>query len=146
MIWVRFPAHQRFLPFSSVKLAHFIPQVVALAVVGCGGGGNSPPKPPEPPTEVECTASLQWVMPTERMDETPLTPGELEKLTIYVMESPEPRDELFLLIIEVTDVNLISWEIQDLELRDLYFSVRVTDTEGRESAHSNVEGKDCTVD
>lgn len=85
-------------------------------------------------------------MPTERMDETPLATDELEKLTIYVMETPEPRDEMFLMIIEVTDVNLISWEIQDLELRDLHFSVRVTDTEGRESAFSNVRGKDCTID
>ncbi len=111
-----------------------------LAVSSCGSDGS----PPSPPSAANCTAFLQWVPPIERMDGTPLTIAELDKFTIFVSESPDPRDMLITLVVEVTDANMISWEVVALSAEQHFFWVTVTDTEGRESGPSNVEDKDCS--
>jgi len=111
-------------------------------LAGCGQGGGF--NPPEPPVATDCTAFLQWIAPTERMDGTPLLITELSKYTVYVSESPEPLDMLIEMVIEISDPNVISWEVFDLS-HPHWFWVTATDTEGLESGPSNVEGKDCTL-
>lgn len=72
-----------------------------------------------------------------------MTHMEVEKIVIYVSETPEARDEAFVLIVEVSDPHIVTWRIPNLEKSQWYFFVRVVDTEGRESAFSNSEGKQC---
>lgn len=122
-----------------MKVAGFIPLVIALAVAGCGGGGS----PPEPPVAIPCTAFLQWQAPASRMDGTAILPGELDKFTIFVSSSPAPADMLIVLVVDVEDGNLTSWEVKALSSSQHYFWVTVTDTESRESGPSNVEEKNC---
>lgn len=109
-----------------------------LVLLGCESGGDSPPEPPV----AECSAFLQWVAPTERADGTPLPLSELSKFTVYVSESPEPEDMLIEMIIDISDPNVISWEVFDLSHQH-WFWVTATDTENRESGPSNVVAKDC---
>lgn len=117
----------------------FLALIIPLLIAGCDRGGSSPPAPPT----VMCSAFLQWTAPTERMDGTALTVSELKSFTIFVSESPDPDDMLIELIVGITDVNLISWEVKNLTLAQHYFWVTVTDTDNRESAPSNVEDKQC---
>jgi len=77
------------------------------------------------------------------MDGTPLPLSELREFTIYVSSSPDPTDMMIELVVGITDVNLISWEVRNLTSAQHYFWVTATDTENRESAPSNVEDKQC---
>lgn len=77
------------------------------------------------------------------MDGTPLALDELSAFTIFVSESLDPADMMIELVIGIEDTNMISWEVRNLTVAQHYFWVTATDTEGRESAPSNVEGKDC---
>lgn len=106
-------------------------------------GGASAEAPPLPPTSNACKPFVEWELNLGRMDGTPMTYDEIQKITIYVMETPEPRDEAFVMIIDITDPYLTSWRINKLNYTVLYFSVRVVDLEGRESAFSVVQMAEC---
>lgn len=110
-----------------------------LLLAGCDLWGDK--APPEPPV-VDCSAFLQWVAPTERADGTPLLISELSKFTIYVSESSEPEDMLIEMVIDISDPNLISWEVFELSHKH-WFWVTATDTDNLESGPSNVVDKDC---
>lgn len=113
--------------------------VSLLILAGCGGGGS----PPSPPNPVGCTAAVQWEPSGERTDGTPMPVEEIAKFTIFVSNSPEIVEGALELEVDITDRHLTAWEVPDLRPGQHWFYMTVTDTEGRESTYSNVQGKQC---
>lgn len=117
-----------------------------LLLGGCSGGsgGNGPglPLDPNDPTNT-CIATLSWSPPTERMDDSPLALEELAKFTIYVNDAEGMEEARITLVIDLTDVYLIQWEIRNLPAGQHYFYMTVTDTEGLASGYSNEVSKFC---
>lgn len=112
--------------------------ILSFLLVSCGGGGSAPaPLPPEPPAPppppvLDCSATLSWTAPTERIDGTPLGLDELSKLTLY-----GTRDGSLDLMIDIVDVALISWEIRTSPEGNWMFEMTATDTLDQESDRSN---------
>lgn len=112
--------------------------LASLLLVSCEGGGSNPPP------SFSCTAALTWQAPTETLDGTPITTQNLSKYTIYMSEEPETEDHFIELVIDVTDVNMITLEIKDISPGQHWFYLTVTDVENRISPYSNILGKMCT--
>lgn len=115
-------------------------QVLAIALLLWSGVCLAQTPPPD---HQACSAHLKWDQPPLRMDGTALKKEDIAYYNVYVSLSPEPRDEEYILILELDKSSQQVVQINDLGRLELYFFVTTTDTEGRESAHSNVEFKDC---
>ena len=95
-----------------------------LLLAGCPGGNNSPPGDPDPSDT--CTAILEWAPPTARMDESPLTLEELQKFTVYVNNAEGMEEARITLVIDLTDVYMIQWEIRNLPAGQHWFYMTAT--------------------
>ena len=116
--------------------------VVLLAGCSNGGGDNQSPLPMPSPTP--CSAILEWEPPTQRMDETPITKEEFSKFTIFVADKEGYEQFDLTIVMDISDVYLIQWEVKNLPSGQNWFYMTVTDTEGRESGYSNEVSKLCS--
>ena len=120
-----------------MKLAVVILLLLLLSSCGKGGGFSNPPLEP-------CSAILLWAVPKFRINDKPLPLDELAKITIFVNRLSGFRKEFIEFTVDITDVNLIQWEIKDLNRGRHWFYLTVTDTDNIESGFSNEEFKICT--
>lgn len=119
--------------------------IALLLLAGCGGqNGDNPAWPPDPtdPNNI-CTATLDWAPPTGRMDTTPLRVEELQKFTIYINDAEGMEEARITMVIDLTDVYLIQWEIRNLPAGRHWFYMTVTDLDNLVSAYSNELTKVC---
>ena len=87
----------------------------------------------DPPFDPNCMATISWLPPTERIDDTPFTVEEIDRYDIFIgLESG-----IWYRIIGIEDRYLIQWEEDYLQGGDNYFTMTVTDTGGLESVHSD---------
>jgi len=77
------------------------------------------------------------------MDNTPLTLDELQKFTLYVNDAEGMEEARITLVVDLTDVYLIQWEIRNLPAGLHWFYMTATDTENRVSGYSNELSKFC---
>ena len=128
-------------------------------LVGCSGGGENtwttgPPVTGETttpsantggvlPPPATCNVTITWEAPYDRIDGTPITTEELEKYTIYISHQEDTKPSTLITIVDVTDTDLITFEIKGLSKGQKYFYMTVTDTEHRESTFSNILNKLC---
>ena len=110
--------------------------ILCLILAGCDGGADTSP--------YSCIATLTWNPPDTTIDGTPITTNDLSKYTIYMSEQPEVADHFIELVVDITDVNMITMEIRDISRGQHWFYLTVTDVEDRISPFSNVLGKECT--
>ena len=113
--------------------------VLGLLSTACGGEASSPPDP-----QNTCNVKVEWEYPVNRLDGTPLTIQEIAKLTIYISASEGGDDDDLIRIEDVTASNgrntyVLHWVPQGLS----WYTLTVTDTEGRESQVSNEIPKLC---
>ena len=111
-----------------------------LVLAGCGEGASTFSQPPQ----ATCSATITWEPPTERTDGTPLTTAELKQYTIYVNRRDSVDTSTLVTIYEVSDTNIVTWQLDGLSKGQKYFYMTATDTEGRESTFSNIMSKLCT--
>lgn len=111
--------------------------IFVLGVGGCEGADNA--KPPQ----ATCTATLTWEPPYDRVGGAPLSTAELEKYTIYISRQENTDTSFLLRIVEVSDTNLITYEVDDLPRGMKYFYMTATDMQGIESTFSNILSKIC---
>jgi len=78
------------------------------------------------------------------MDSTPLTLNELQKFTLYVNDAEGMEEARITLVVDLTDVYLIQWEIRNLPAGQHWFYMTATDTENNVSGYSNEVSKFCT--
>jgi len=78
--------------------------------------------------------SLRWIAPATRTDGTPLNLGDINGYYIYVGTT---RDNLQMWT-ELTDGDMTTLTIDDLEFGDYYVAISVFDREANVSAQSNV--------
>lgn len=109
-----------------------------LILAGCGGGADTVPLP-----DNTCTATLTWEYPVVRLDGTTLSREELQKLTIYVNEQSGMNEETIERIEDIMDINIITWEVRQLNDGVHWFYLTVTDVKNTESGFSNEESKLC---
>jgi len=83
--------------------------------------------PPAPPIPTFCSAILEWGPPVSRMDGSPISIEELSKYTIYVNEEEGRNESTLVLVIDITDPSLVSWEIRNIDLQTHWFYMTVTD-------------------
>lgn len=111
--------------------------LLSLFLVGCDSGGKNPSIP-------KCSATVFWETPNTRYDGTELTLEELKKFTIYINRSSDPYNTNTLAyIIDITNVQLTSWDITDIKSGMYSFYMTVTDKEERISPISNVIRQFC---
>jgi len=79
------------------------------------------------------TATLTWTLPTTRVDNTPLAPGDIAQVDIYDTSSPTPDVPIFSLAGGGT-----SYTTDVLAVGVHNFWVAVQDTTGHRSAPSNM--------
>lgn len=115
-----------------------------LVLVGCGGGADTSAFAPIPPSKKDCKAILTWERPIERTDGTEFAIDDIEKFTIYVNKIEDVNDRTLILVMDITDASIVTWEFSELTTGPNYFYMTVTDTEGRTSTYSNIKGKNCT--
>lgn len=112
-----------------------------------GGGCVESGSPPQPPVSVFCSAFLEWEPPKFRMDGSPITIEELSKYTIYVNEEEGKNEATLVLVIDINDPSLVSWEIRNLDVQLHWFYMTVTDNSrptNFTSPYSNELRKDCS--
>lgn len=114
--------------------------ILGLLLVGCSD--NSSP-PTEPDLINTCTAILEWAPPIKNMDGTSLELEKLQKFTIYVNDAEGMEEARIILVIDLTDVYLIQWEIRNLPAGLHWFYMTATDTENNVSGFSNEKSKTC---
>ena len=68
---------------------------------------------------------------------------ELAKLTIFVNRFPGQRQESVEFTLDITDVNIIQWEVHNLARGQHWFYMSATDIDGEESGFSNELSKIC---
>ncbi len=131
-----------------------------LFLVACGGSSSPPPKPatcpwdftktvddpdcveplPSPPP-VTCDHTLQWINPTEDINNNPLPEGSLTKATIYVGMIPMAPEEELEFIVGV-DAYIVMWTIADQPEGLWYYRLTVSNEYG-ESDFSNEASATC---
>jgi len=111
-----------------------------LILFGCGGGDSTPP-----PTPIQkCDALISWLPPIQYGDGSVITLQDFKKYTIYMSNQESVKDTFIELVIDITDVNLISWELkQQLNPGKHWFYMTVTDNNDNTSAFSNIMTKEC---
>ena len=83
----------------------------------------------DPPFDPNCTATISWVAPTERIDDTPFSLEEILRYDLFIgLASGD-----WYRIIGIEDGYVTQWEEIDLLGGDNYFTMTVTDLEGLES-------------
>ncbi|WP_435105010.1 Calx-beta domain-containing protein [Arhodomonas sp. AD133] len=85
-------------------------------------------------TETTSSLTVQWSAPTEREDGEPLDMSEIGGYRIYYGTSSDALDNS----VEVADAYATSYTIDDLSSDTYYTAVTTYDTEGVESAKSDV--------
>jgi hypothetical protein len=123
------------------SMRYYALALIAMIIVGCGGGGSAgtpasdtpdtvPVPPPPPPAPVTCTVTLSWVNPTLNVNGWDLAPDELTHATLYAAAIPyapqvwEWMDEI--------PVYGLTWTIQDVPAGEWYYELTVSN-EGGES-------------
>lgn len=96
-----------------------------------------------PPTAATCSATITWEPPATRVNDNPLKTEELEKYTVYINRRDTVEDSSLLLVVDITDINLITFVISEVPKGVKYFYMTTTDTEGRVSTYSNIEKQVC---
>jgi len=86
--------------------------------------------------------TLRWVLPTERVDGTPLPPEELATLTLHAGRIPMAQPGELVYTMDV-DPHVLSWQLFDQPLGVWFFTATITDTNGLTSDQSNEAMKDC---
>jgi len=124
--------------------------LVMLFLSACGAGRSTPepPKSPQipPPIDPDCTATLQWVGPTERVDGTKLNASEIAQYTMYgSLSAYTGRDHVPDYSFAIPDPYVMLWELRDLQAGTNWIWMTATDTDGLESNHSNVVIKEVSA-
>lgn len=85
-----------------------------------------------PPLPPNCTATISWSPPKERVDETEFSVEEISRYDLFIglAEGEYYRE------IGILDRYLVQWEEPALEGGDNYFSMTVTDLNGLQSDKS----------
>lgn len=82
------------------------------------------------------SATLSWTAPTERTDGTPLTAEELAWYWVHYSEGGTALDQKF--VVPGEDLGAV---VPGLCAGDWSFAVKAEDSEGRQSAFSNIADK-----
>ena len=116
--------------------------LVLVILAGCDGGAPVSSLAERPP-QATCSAIVTWEPPAERTDGSELTKEELQKFTIYINRRDDVDENNLISIIDITDTDIVTWEVSDLTPGKKYFYMTVTDTDGRTSTFSNILSKLC---
>lgn len=114
----------------------FITTIIVLLLVACNGNNGEDPVLP-------CNAILTWTAPTTTIDDIPISTDELEKFTIYMSEQPSTEMQYIELVSEITDTNLILWEIKNIGNGTHWFYMTTILKEGNVSPFSEIQIKIC---
>jgi hypothetical protein len=108
---------------------------LSMALTACGGGGGSGDEQPTTSTTTEETSKpvLNWVAPSDRTDDTPLSLSEISGYKIYSGPSPTNLE----LIAEIADSDATSFDLSGIESGEYYFGIVVYDIYGLHSKISN---------
>ncbi len=106
--------------------------ILIIVVALCAGMANAitPPTPTEP---AQAVALINWKMPTTRADNTPLALSEIRSINIYVTS----LDSVIVVGSPATSYSYVLPAGTCLKTTD-GVQATATDTDGRESAASNV--------
>ncbi len=105
-------------------------------LVSCGGNGNGKPLSSRGAPGALGAATLSWVAPTERTDNTPLT--NLAGFNVYYGTAPG----LYTDSIRIENPSVNIYVVEPLDSGSIYyFSVTAFDTDGIESDFSNEASK-----
>jgi hypothetical protein len=114
----------------------------AAVLAACGGGGGTSSSPTVMPQSTSGTgtsdqgssgdAALSWTAPDENTDGTALT--NLAGYRIYYGASADVMDA----VIDIPSVGITTYVLDNLSAGTYYFSIRAYNSDGTESALSNI--------
>jgi hypothetical protein len=113
----------------------FIAGALSLLLCACGAEEAAIPAPDPPPAQGGGTATLNWSIPTQNTDDTPLT--NLMGFRVYHGTSASSLSPLT----TITSPSATSTVIGDLPPGMHYFAVSAVTTSGAESVLSPVRSK-----
>jgi len=112
--------------------------LVSVLLSACGGGSSGGSGDNRDNGGDTGTASLSWIAPTTRTDNSYLSPTELQGYRIYYGTS---ADSLSMLV-DLNDSSITEYTISSLPSGSYFFSVTAYDANGTESGYSNIVSKD----
>jgi hypothetical protein len=118
-------------------------QIVLLAGVfltACSGGGegnDSTNDTGQPPIAPSGFATLRWTPPTERVDGTPLSLSDIRMYLLYYGTDSRDLGN----IVSIGGGATTRWTVTGLTPGTWYFEMTAVDTQGAESARSNMASK-----
>ena len=115
---------------------------ILFLLYGCGGASNnaSSDNAEEEEVVIAGSATLSWVAPTSRADNTPLAANELGGYKVYSGPSPQALT----LLSDITDTSITEYVADGLSPATYYFAVTAYDSNGEESGLTPILSK--TID
>ncbi len=123
---------------TAKQCAKFIVMAVCAVLVGCGdSGGDDSDAPPAGADSAAGVATLSWVAPSTRVDDTVLPMSEIGGYKVYMGTS---ADEL-VLYQDISDPYQMELVVDDLTTGTYYFAVTAYNQYGAESDFSVIASK-----
>lgn len=129
-------------PISWLRpFAGYFVLIICVGLAGCGGGGSdgngSGTVTGVGATGAAGTATLSWVAPSTRVDNTPLPMSEIGGYKVYMGGSVET----LVLHAEINDPYQMEFVVDNLDAGAYFFAVTTYNQDGAESDFSSVVNK-----